>query len=101
MARGVTNCDLTDQSPVRLSCAELEYPTLPTLSIQPILGRNFTREEDRPKAPPVALLYYGLWMSRFAGDPEVVGKRISLDGQPVLIVGVLPSIFELPTLSKA
>src|SRR5258708_2092213 len=41
MTPGVTNCDLTNQSPVRLSCAHVEYTLLPTLSIQPILGRNF------------------------------------------------------------
>jgi putative ABC transport system permease protein len=48
--RGTADCDLTEQSPLRLSCAQLEASFLPTFGIQPVLGRNFTREEDRPDA---------------------------------------------------
>jgi predicted permease len=64
-----------------------------------VLGRNFTRDEDRPLAPKVALLSYGLWQSRFGGDRGVVGRSISLDGQPTRIAGVLPGNFEFPTLA--
>ena len=64
-------------------------------------GRNFTREEDRPNAPRVALISYGLWRSRFGGDPAVVGKTMPLDGQPATIIGVLPPQFEMPTLEHA
>jgi putative ABC transport system permease protein len=65
------------------------------------MGRNFTRDEDRPNAPPVALLSYGLWQSRFGGDRHVVGKTIPLDGRSATILGVLPPQFELPTLEHA
>jgi predicted permease len=98
---GVNDCDLTGASPVRLACALVEASFLPTLGIQPIAGRNFTRDEDRPNAPPVALLSYGLWQSRFGGDRHVVGKTIPLDGQSATILGVLPPQFELPTLEHA
>ncbi len=98
---GGADCDLTEQNPVRLSCALVESTFLPTFGIQPLLGRNFTKEEDRPHAPRVALITYGLWRSRFASDSAVVGKSISLDGQPTLVVGVLPVDFEMPTLGKA
>jgi len=97
---GGADCDLTEQNPVRLSCALVESTFLPTFGIQPILGRNFTKQEDRPHAARVALITYGLWRSRFAGDAGVVGKSISVDGQPTLVVGVLPSDFEMPTLGK-
>jgi hypothetical protein len=73
---GINDCDLTGSSPVRLACALVEASFLPTLGIHPIAGRNFTRNEDRPNAPPVALLSYGLWQSRFGGDRNVVGKTI-------------------------
>ena len=66
-----------------------------------MVGRNFTPEEDRPNAPKVALLTYGLWQRRFGGDPGVAGRTISVDGQPTRIVGVLPVNFEMPTLSPA
>jgi predicted permease len=98
---GVNDCDLTGARPVRLECALVEASFLPTLGIRPIAGRNFTRDEDRPNSPPVALLSYGLWRSRFGGDPHVVGKTIPLDGQSATILGVLPPQFELPTLEHA
>jgi predicted permease len=98
---GVTDCDITDQSPVRVGCARVESSFLKTLGIQPWIGRGFTVEEDRPNAVPVALISYGLWQSRFARDPDVAGKTLILDGQPATIVGVLPRDFELPNLARA
>jgi putative ABC transport system permease protein len=96
---GVGDCDLSDANPVRLRCGYVDGRLLPTLGTRPVLGHNFTREEDRPQAPRVALISYGLWRSRFAGDPGVVGKPLTLDGQPVTIAGVLPPQFELPTMA--
>ena len=98
---GVADCDLTSANPIRLACAQVEANFLPTLGISPLAGRNFTRDEDRPNAPPVALLSYGLWRSRFGGNLEVVGKTIPLDGRTATIVGILPSDFEMPTLEHA
>jgi len=98
---GSADCDLTEQNPARLSCGQADAAFLPTFRVQPIVGRNFTREEDRPNAPRVALLSYGLWRSRFACDPQIVGRSLSLDGKPALIVGVLPADFEMPTLARA
>jgi putative ABC transport system permease protein len=99
MQPGITDCDLTEQNPVRLNCARVESNFLPTFGVHPLLGRNFTREEDRPNAPRVALLSYGLWRSRFGGESAAVGKTFPLDGQEVRIVGVLPRDFEFPTLA--
>lgn len=97
---GGADCDLTEQNPLRLSCALVESTFLPTFEIQPILGRNFTKEEDRPHAARVALITFGLWRSRFGSDPGVVGKSVSVDGQPTTVIGVLPADFEMPTLGK-
>ena len=98
--QGVNDCDLTGDHPVRLTCAAVESTFLPTFGVQPVLGRNFTPEEDRPHAPGVSLLSYGLWQSRFGGDPGVVGRIISLDGRDTRILGVLPRDFEFPTLAR-
>ena len=98
---GLADCDLTEANPVRLACAQVDAAFLPTLRVRPIVGRNFTSDEDRPDAPKVALLSYGLWQSRFGGERNVVGKTVPLDGQPVRVLGVLPPDFEMPTLGHA
>jgi predicted permease len=95
---GGADCDLTEKNPVRLKCALVESTFLPTFGIQPFLGRNFSSDEDRPNAPRVALITYGLWRSRFASDRELPGRAISLDGRPTTVVGVLPPQFEMPNL---
>ena len=98
---GESDCDLTEANPVRLRCAHVDAHLLPALGIQPMFGRNFTPQEDRPGAARVALISYGLWRSRFARDAAVVGKPMPLDGQSTTILGVLPPQFELPTLARA
>lgn len=100
-APGGQACDLTESNPERLTCAQVERTLLPTLQVRPVLGRNFTEEEDRPHGARVVLISHALWRTRFAGDPAIAGKTLSLDGQPETIVGVLPADFEMPTLSPA
>lgn len=94
---GAQDCDLTDSHPERLACVFADADFLPVFRVTPALGRNFTPEEDRPNASRVALISYGLWQSRFAGDRQVLGRTISLDGIATTIIGVLPRDFEMPT----
>ena len=61
------------------------------LGIQPFLGRSFTEEEDRPNGPGAVILSYALWQSVFQADPQVIGKQVTLKGEPLPVVGVLPS----------
>lgn len=98
-ASGVTDCDITDSNPTRLSCGRVESNFLSTLGIRPLAGRDFTKEEDLPNGPGAAMLSYGLWQSRYGRDGGIVGKKIQLDGQPTPIVGVLPPGFELPNMA--
>lgn len=98
---GVTACDLTEERPARLSCASVEANFLPTLGVAPVVGRNFTPEEDAPNGPKVGLISYGLWKSRFHLDRNVAGKSMNIDGHTVEIVGVLPQDFEMPRLQAA
>src|SRR6202030_6657 len=93
MAPGTTDCDVTEENPIHLNCGLVEQNFLSTLGVQPILGRNFTLEEDRPNGPRAALLSYSLWKSRFGANPGVLSKTLSLDGSPTKIIGVLPSSF--------
>ena len=98
---GIQDCDLTEAPAARLDCVPVESTFLTTFGVEPMLGRNFTNEEDRPGGPKVALIFYNLWKSRYGGDPGIVGKAISLDGELTTIVGVLPRDFELPNLTPA
>jgi predicted permease len=61
--------------------------------IYPALGRAFIREEDTPGGPRVAILSDGLWRRRFGADPGVVGQTVTLNDQPVTVVGVMPPQF--------
>ena len=99
-ASGVSDCDLTAPNPARLRCAYVESTFLPTLGVDPLLGRNFTADEDRPNGPSAALISYGLWKSRFGGNPNIIGSTFPLDKHPTTIVGILGKNFEFPTLAQ-
>jgi predicted permease len=68
----------------------------PALGVQPILGRNFTADEDRLAAEPVALLSEGVWRSRFGAASDIVGQNIVLDGRDYAVIGIMPSSFHFP-----
>ncbi|HEY1656743.1 MAG TPA: ABC transporter permease [Candidatus Sulfotelmatobacter sp.] len=67
----------------------------PILGVNPILGRNFTPEEDQRGAGATALISEGLWKRKFGSDRNVVGKRLIVAGQPHTIIGVIPASFRL------
>jgi len=72
------------------------------LGVRPIRGRVFTAEEDRNGSPaPVAVLSYNFWQRRFAGDPQIVGKTIRVDGVETDIIGVMPEGFEFASTDTA
>jgi predicted permease len=70
------------------------------LGVEPAIGRSFTREECQGKysAPPAMLLSYSFWRQRFASDPNVVGQKLTLNNQPVMVVGVLPASFDFASV---
>ncbi len=98
---GISDCDLTDGEAVKLACASVETSFLPTLGIAPMLGANFTAEDDGPDKPRTVLLSHAIWRSRFGARSDVLGRMTSLDGQPARVIGVLPPAFETPTLAHA
>jgi len=61
-----------------------------TLGVKPLLGRDFRPDEDNKGTQPVVILSYSLWQRRFGGDPNAVGKTLTLDAKTFTIVGVLP-----------
>jgi hypothetical protein len=71
------------------------------LDVQPIHGRAFLPEEDQPGRNKEIVLSYKLWQSRYGADPNVVGKSITLDGTPYLIVGVMGPKMNKPDFAEA
>lgn len=71
------------------------------LQVKPLLGRDFLPEELRDGAR-VAILGHGYWQRQFAGDPQIVGRKLNLDGEPFTVVGVLPQSFQpvLPDMPR-
>jgi macrolide transport system ATP-binding/permease protein len=69
---------------------------LDVLGLHPLLGRNFSEDEDRPHGPKAAILGYGLWRNTFGSDPSIIGQSIRLKGEPYRVVGVLPQSATTP-----
>src|SRR5262245_29700343 len=86
-----------DGDPVRVGIAPVTVNAFSTLGAEPVLGRPFRPEEEKPGADAVVLVSYRLWQGRYGGDPGLVGRTILVDGQPRKVVGVMPRGFRLPT----
>jgi len=69
---------------------------LDVLALQPMLGRNFSDDEDRPHGPKAAILSYGLWRNTFNSNPDILGQSIVLKGEPHTVIGVLPDSSTTP-----
>jgi Acidobacterial duplicated orphan permease len=94
--------DLTGQGePRKVPGARLTSNVLSVLGVAPMLGRNFTPEEDRTGNEKVVILSYRLWRTLFASDPNVLDKPITLDRQPYIVVGVMGKDFIFPIETQA
>ncbi|HSS19144.1 MAG TPA: ABC transporter permease [Pyrinomonadaceae bacterium] len=72
----------------------------PLLKVNLFRGRNFLEEEDQRNAPPVTIISYEFWQSRFAGNEAALNQQITLNGKPHTIVGILPPAFQFPLSVK-
>lgn len=79
--------------PEQVSALLVTDGTLPLLGVQPMLGREFSREDDSRGAPETVMLTYGYWRRKFGGDGSVVGRTVVVDGTGRQIIGVLPRKF--------
>jgi putative ABC transport system permease protein len=77
----------------RLDSGRISTGFFPMLGVQPLLGRNFLTEEDRPGGNRVAIISHSLWQRRFNNDRNTIGRSISLDDNSYTVVGVLPPDF--------
>jgi len=88
----ITDGNEPEQVPTLLASADF----LPLLGLTPQLGRTFTADEDQEGAPAVALISHRIWETRYHRDPQVLGQKITLDGVPADIIGVLPPRLPVP-----
>ncbi|MEP6495018.1 MAG: ABC transporter permease [bacterium] len=80
--------------PEQVTSGQVSAPFFRLLGATTVLGRTFSADEDRPNGPRAAVLSYGWWTRRFAADPNVIGKTISLSGDPYVIIGVVNRSFD-------
>lgn len=80
--------------PLRVRALRVSKDYFRVMGVQPMLGREFTQDEDSISGPDVAVLSYGLWKSQFGSDAKIIGKSISLDNKPFTVVGVMPAGFQ-------
>jgi putative ABC transport system permease protein len=81
--------------PEHVGGAQISASVIPMLGVQPMLGRNFSPEEDRPGGPRVAIITAELWETAFARSPAILGKAIRIDGQDHTVIGVMPPRYPL------
>ncbi|MGH9825138.1 MAG: ABC transporter permease, partial [Blastocatellia bacterium] len=94
-ARGV---NLTgDGDPEQVQIEQISADMIGHLGVQPVLGRSFLPEEDKPGQERVVLISNALWRSRFGSDKDILGKQIAVNGVGFTVVGVMPPNFRILT----
>ncbi|MDA0327422.1 MAG: tetratricopeptide repeat protein [Gemmatimonadetes bacterium] len=89
--------NVTDrEGPEQIQYASLSANMFEVLAAQPTLGRTFRPEEGLSGSEPVVVLSDGLWQRRYAADPDIIGRTITLDGTQRTVVGVMPADFNFP-----
>ncbi len=96
---GVGDSKLTGEGePERLSEVPISQNLLPLLGVRPYLGRMFNADECKWNGPKAVLLGYGFWKRRFASDPSIAGRKLTINDAPVTVVGVLPESFDFASV---
>jgi putative ABC transport system permease protein len=97
LARPIANFNLTgDGPPERLQGGRTSWNLPHLLGVQPLIGRVFTEEENHHDAR-VAILSYAFWTGRFGRDPNIIGRKIQLNGEPFQVIGVMPPDYAYPS----
>jgi len=90
--------DLTGAGePMQLVGARVTSDFFPVMGVAPIAGRVFVPDEDQPGRGQVVVVGERLWRERFGADPSLVGRSITISGEPYTVVGVMPAAFQFPS----
>jgi putative ABC transport system permease protein len=93
----VTGAALTGTSePLQIQGFEVSPEIMDLLGARPLLGRNFSADETTSGHDNVVMLSYGLWQRAFGGQADILGSKITLDGRPYTVTGVMPGDFQFP-----
>jgi predicted permease len=104
-AMNTSTCEIAGEQPEDTRCGTVEANFLGVLGVRPVLGRDFSPQDDVRGAPRVALISHALWVRRYGADPEVATRTLNLETarygrlQQVSVIGVLPPDFEMPVTS--
>src|SRR5208282_2481195 len=90
-----------DQKPEKIQAFEISANFFEVLGVAPKLGRTFLSEEEQVGKDQVIILSYGLWERRYASDPNVLGKKLKVDGKTYEIIGVMGKGFDYPKPAEA
>ena len=86
----------TEGRPQRVAAAAVTANAFQALRVQPVLGRGFLPEDERPGAEPTVMLGHRLWQERYGGDPAIAGRTVRVNGRQRTVVGVVPEDFQFP-----
>lgn len=96
-AYSTSGANLTgDGDPERISLGTVSADFFKVLGLPPVLGRAFRAGEDTPGNNGVCVISFGFWQRRFAGDPDIVGRSLNLNGAAIEVVGVMPAGLSFP-----
>jgi len=84
-------------APQSARSASLTSNAFPLLAVRPVIGRNFTPDDERTGGESVVLIGHAMWKSRYGEDPGILGKIVKLDGKPATIIGVMPPGEQFPS----
>jgi len=94
-------------SPAAMNVSDIEVPErdygafvtanlFSLLGVAPILGRDFSDDDQKAGAPAVVILSYTLWHGRYGGDPSILGRQVRINAKPATVIGVMPADFSFP-----
>ena len=92
----ISNVSDEGQPPERYNGAHVDATAFRIMGAQPVLGRGFTADDDRPGAPPAALIGHGVFVNRYGSNPSVIGRSVRINDMPTTIIGVMPEGFKFP-----
>lgn len=96
-SNGGVNVSDDRSAPQNARSAGLSSNAFPLLALRPVIGRNFTPDDEKAGAESVTIIGHAMWKSRYAEDPGVIGKILRLDGKPATIIGVMPEGEQFPS----
>jgi putative ABC transport system permease protein len=84
----------------RIVTAQMSADLFSALRVNPLLGRLYTNDEDKPGGTPVVVLSYALWQRRFGGQASLINQQLTLNNKSYTVVGVMPESFHYPSRAE-